>query len=87
MMDNLAIQATEAAVHANYPDCGGLLLVERAYGGSRNVDVPDGRIWRKCDAVKSVWRRRRRNAPWCGRGNDPGQIRDFERSLSSLDDP
>jgi glycolate oxidase len=28
MMDNLAIQAAEAAVHANYPDCGGLLLVE-----------------------------------------------------------
>ncbi len=28
MMDNLAIQAAEAAVHANYPHCGGLLLVE-----------------------------------------------------------
>jgi glycolate oxidase len=28
MMDNLAIQAAEAAVHAGYPDCGGLLLVE-----------------------------------------------------------
>jgi glycolate oxidase len=28
MMDNLAIQAAEAAVHANYPSCGGLLLVE-----------------------------------------------------------
>ncbi|MBV9087746.1 MAG: FAD-binding protein [Acidobacteriaceae bacterium] len=28
MMDNLAIQAAEAAVHASYPDCGGLLLVE-----------------------------------------------------------
>lgn len=28
MMDYLAIQAAEAAVHANYPDCGGLLLVE-----------------------------------------------------------
>jgi len=28
MMDNLAIQAAEAAVQANYPDCGGLLLVE-----------------------------------------------------------
>jgi glycolate oxidase len=27
MMDNLAIQAAEAAVHANYPDCGGLLLL------------------------------------------------------------
>jgi len=28
MMDNLAIQAAEAAVHANYPNCGALLLVE-----------------------------------------------------------
>jgi glycolate oxidase len=28
MMDNLAIKAAEAAVHPNYPDCGGLLLVE-----------------------------------------------------------
>jgi glycolate dehydrogenase FAD-linked subunit len=28
MMDPLAIQAAEAAVHANYPMCGGLLLVE-----------------------------------------------------------
>jgi glycolate oxidase len=28
MMDRLAIQAAEAAVHANYPECGGLLLVE-----------------------------------------------------------
>ena len=28
MMDNLVIQASEAAVHANYPMCGALLLVE-----------------------------------------------------------
>src|SRR6202166_1832909 len=28
MMDKLAIQAAEAAVHANYPNCGALLLVE-----------------------------------------------------------
>jgi glycolate oxidase len=28
MMDNLSIQAAEAAVQARYPDCGGLLLVE-----------------------------------------------------------
>ena len=28
MMDNLAIQAAEASVHAGYPSCGGLLLVE-----------------------------------------------------------
>ena len=39
MMDNLAIQAAEAAVHANYPDCGGLLLVELdgPAGGSRDA--------------------------------------------------
>jgi glycolate dehydrogenase FAD-linked subunit len=28
MMDTLSIEAAEAAVHANYPACGGLLLVE-----------------------------------------------------------
>lgn len=28
MMDNLAIKAAEASVHAGYPNCGGLLLVE-----------------------------------------------------------
>ncbi|HEX7959258.1 MAG TPA: FAD-linked oxidase C-terminal domain-containing protein [Terriglobales bacterium] len=28
MMDNLSIQAAEAAVHAGYPSCGALLLVE-----------------------------------------------------------
>src|SRR5258707_2598317 len=28
MMDSLPIQAAEAAVHANYPNCGALLLVE-----------------------------------------------------------
>ncbi len=36
MMDNLAIQAAEAAVHANYPNCGGLLLVE--------LDGPDAEV-------------------------------------------
>src|SRR5207237_4701221 len=28
MMDRLSQQAAEAAVHAGYPECGGLLLVE-----------------------------------------------------------
>jgi len=28
MMDRLSIKAVEAAVHPNYPDCEGLLLVE-----------------------------------------------------------
>ena len=41
MMDNLAIQAAEAAVHANYPNCGGLLLVELDGPAARGRD-PDG---------------------------------------------
>src|SRR5215471_3388985 len=52
MMDNLAIQAAEAAVHANYPDCGGLLLVELD-GVAAEVEAlmrqVDG-ICRKCGA-------------------------------------
>ncbi|MGI8588729.1 MAG: FAD-linked oxidase C-terminal domain-containing protein [Chloroflexia bacterium] len=36
MMDNLSIQAAEAAVHAGYPDCGALLLVE--------LDGPDAEV-------------------------------------------
>ena len=40
MMDNLAIQAAEAAVHANYPNCGGLLLVELD-GPVAEVDIAD----------------------------------------------
>jgi len=38
MMDNLAIQAAEASVHAGYPSCGGLLLVELD-GPSAEVDA------------------------------------------------
>src|ERR1700687_94710 len=38
MMDNLAIQAAEAAVHANYPDCGGPLLGE-ARGPAPEVET------------------------------------------------
>jgi glycolate oxidase len=38
MMDSLAIQAAEAAVHPNYPTCGGLLLVELD-GPSAEVDA------------------------------------------------
>jgi len=34
IMDTLAIEAAEAAVHANYPMCGGLLLVELDGPGS-----------------------------------------------------
>jgi len=53
MMDNLAIQAAEAAVHANYPDCGGLLLVE--------LDGPAAEV----DAlIKQVDDICRRNGAW-----------------------
>src|SRR5204863_2234540 len=39
MMDNLSIQAAEAAVHANYPDCGGLLLVELDGPAAEVIDL------------------------------------------------
>src|SRR5581483_5173827 len=47
MMDNLAIQAAEAAVHANYPDCGGLLLVELD-GPVAEVDTLIGQVSAIC---------------------------------------
>ncbi|HYX68286.1 MAG TPA: FAD-linked oxidase C-terminal domain-containing protein [Terriglobales bacterium] len=46
MMDNLAIQAAEAAVHANYPDCGGLLLVE--------LDGPEAEVEALTDEVEKI---------------------------------
>jgi glycolate oxidase len=52
MMDNLAIQAAEAAVHANYPNCGGLLLVELD-GPAAEVEalmIQVEQICRKCGA-------------------------------------
>jgi glycolate oxidase len=49
MMDNLAIQAAEAAVHANYPDCGGLLLVELD-GPAAEVQALMGRVNEICRA-------------------------------------
>src|SRR4029077_825663 len=52
MMDNLAIQAAEAAVHANYPNCGALLLVELD-GPIAEVEAlmqQVGAICRKCGA-------------------------------------
>ncbi len=53
MMDNLAIQAAEAAVHPNYPDCGGLLLVELD-GPIAEVEA----LMRDVDAIC------RKNAAW-----------------------
>ena len=53
MMDNLAIQAAEAAVHANYPDCGGLLLVE--------LDGPTAEVEALMEEVDSI---SRNNGAW-----------------------
>jgi glycolate oxidase len=46
MMDRLSVQAAEAAVHANYPDCGGLLLVE--------LDGPCVEVESLMEQVKSI---------------------------------
>jgi len=46
MMDPLAIQAAEAAVHANYPMCGGLLLVE--------LDGPVAEVETRMDHVNEI---------------------------------
>ncbi len=53
MMDNLAIQAAEAAVHANYPDCGALLLVE--------LDGPDAEVQYLMTHVNEICRK---NGAW-----------------------
>lgn len=47
MMDNLAIQAAEAAVHAGYPNCGGLLLVELD-GPAAEVEALMSRVKERC---------------------------------------
>jgi glycolate oxidase len=49
MMDHLAIQAAEAAVHANYPDCGGLLLVE--------LDGPTAEVQALMEEVDAISRK------------------------------
>jgi glycolate oxidase len=48
MMDHLAIQAAEAAVHPNYPDCGGLLLVE--------LDGPEAEVVVQMEQVDRICR-------------------------------
>jgi glycolate oxidase len=53
MMDHLAIQAAEAAVHANYPDCGGLLLVE--------LDGPTAEVEALMEEVDAI---SRKNGAW-----------------------
>jgi glycolate oxidase len=52
MMDNLAIQAAEASVHAGYPNCGGLLLVELD-GPQAEVDALMLRVRDICSACGS----------------------------------
>jgi glycolate oxidase len=47
IMDTLAIQAAEAAVHANYPACGGLLLVE-VDGSQTETDAMVREVQRLC---------------------------------------
>ena len=69
MMDNLAIQAAEAAVHANYPNCGGLLLVELD-GPVAEVDALMAHVDEICrqnGAGKSAWRNRKPSGRWSGR--------------------
>jgi glycolate oxidase len=46
IMDKLAIQAVEASVHAGYPDCGALLLVE--------LDGPSSEVCDLMDRVKHL---------------------------------
>lgn len=53
MMDCLAIQAAEAAVHPNYPSCGGLLLVELD-GPLAEVDMLMQRVREICTA-QGAW--------------------------------
>jgi glycolate oxidase len=53
MMDDLAIQAAEAAVHANYPACGALLLVE--------LDGPNAEVKELMAHVDEICRR---NGAW-----------------------
>jgi glycolate oxidase len=52
MMDNLAIQAAEASVHAGYPNCGGLLLVELDGPAAEVAHLmkPVGELCTKCGA-------------------------------------
>jgi glycolate oxidase len=50
LMDRLSIQAAEAAVHAGYPECGGLLLVELD-GLVEEVELEMARVTAICRAA------------------------------------
>jgi glycolate oxidase len=71
MMDRLSIEAAEAAVHANYPMCDGLLLVE-IDGPAPEVELQQAQIeqiCRECGAwqVRSAQSEAERLAVWKGR--------------------
>jgi glycolate oxidase len=71
MMDRLAIGASEAAVHAGYPDCEGLLLVE-IDGAAEEVELIVDQVKQICTAC-GAWELRlarsevERQAFWKGR--------------------
>src|ERR1700739_668189 len=65
-MDTLAIEASEAAVHANYPNCGGLLLVE--------LDGPTAEVEALMQQVDTICRK-------CGATEIRGAQTDAERAL------
>ncbi len=71
MMDNLAIQAAEAAVHANYPNAGGLLLVELDGPAAEVETLMDevGEICTKCGAweIRVAQSDEERARVWVGR--------------------
>lgn len=56
MMDRLSIEAAEASVHAGYPDCGALLLVELD-GPLSEVETLMGRVKQIC-ASCGAWEQR-----------------------------
>jgi glycolate oxidase len=71
MMDNLAIQAAEASIHANYPSCGGLLLVELD-GPTEEVKVLMAQVRDICTAhhaseIRLAHTEAERAAIWKGR--------------------
>jgi len=71
MMDNLAIQAAEASVHAGYPDCGALLLVELDGPSAEVVYLMDHviKICKQCGAweVRVAQSEAERMVVWKGR--------------------
>jgi glycolate oxidase len=50
LMDRLSIRAAEAAVHAGYPECGGLLIVELD-GAAEEVELEMSRVDAICRAA------------------------------------